>query len=153
MDTRRTPRYSNGQQLVKRVQRPQFGRPDRLECANSGAATALRSTSGCGSTLIAVSEEKEATAGSVALSVALYTLARLALVVVVAAIIMGVGALFGVEVPLLVAAVFGVLIALPLGLVLFKSLRLRVNRQIAAVDDSRKKRHDDLQSRLRGQSD
>ncbi|WP_262365674.1 DUF4229 domain-containing protein [Gordonia sp. OPL2] len=103
--------------------------------------------------MIAVSEEKEATAGSVALSVALYTLARLALVVVVAAIIMGVGALFGVEVPLLVAAVFGVLIALPLGLVLFKSLRLRVNRQIAAVDDSRKKRHDDLQSRLRGQSD
>lgn len=100
-----------------------------------------------------MSEEKEATAGSVALSVALYTLARLALVVVVAAIIMGVGALFGVEVPLLVAAVFGVLIALPLGLVLFKSLRLRVNRQIAAVDDSRKKRHDDLQSRLRGQSD
>ena len=100
-----------------------------------------------------MSEEKEATAGSVALSVALYTLARLALVIIVAAIIMGVGALFGVEVPLLVAAVLGLMIALPLGLVLFKSLRLRVNRQIAAVDDSRKKRHDDLQSRLRGQSD
>lgn len=95
----------------------------------------------------------QATAGSVALAVAMYTVARLALVVAVAAIIMGVGALVGVEVPLLVAAVFGVLIALPLGLVLFKKLRLRVNSQIAAVDDARRARHDDLQSRLRGTSD
>ncbi|GAA3700316.1 hypothetical protein GCM10022238_14990 [Gordonia hankookensis] len=114
-----------------------------------------------GSTLDTVSEDKtvdtstdrEATAGSVALSLALYTLARLALVVVVAAIIIGGGAIAGVQVPLLVAAVFGVLIALPLGMVLFKSLRLRVNRQIAAVDDARRRRHDDLQSRLRGQAD
>ncbi|WP_331852582.1 DUF4229 domain-containing protein [Gordonia insulae] len=98
----------------------------------------------------AVTDHKQPTVGSVALSVALYTLARLALVVVVAAIIMGVGALVGVEVPLLVAAVFGVLIALPLGMVMFKSLRLRVNGQIAAVDAARKQRHDDLQSRLRG---
>ncbi|MEE3851405.1 DUF4229 domain-containing protein [Gordonia sp. LSe1-13] len=88
-----------------------------------------------------------------ALWLALYTLARLALVVVVAALIMGIGALAGVEVPLLVAAVFGVLIALPLGLVLFKKIRLRVNGQIAAVDSARQKRHDDLQSRLRGKSD
>ncbi|MEE4025418.1 DUF4229 domain-containing protein [Gordonia sp. PKS22-38] len=92
-------------------------------------------------------------AGGVALWLALYTLARLALVVVVAALIMGIGALAGVEVPLLVAAVFGVLIALPLGLVLFKKIRLRVNGQIAAVDSARQKRHDDLQSRLRGKSD
>lgn len=97
--------------------------------------------------------DTHASAGSVAIAVAMYTVARLALVVVVAAIILGIGALVGVEVPLLVAAVFGVLIALPLGLVLFKKLRLRVNSQIAAVDNARRARHDDLQSRLRGTSD
>ncbi|MGV9669347.1 MULTISPECIES: DUF4229 domain-containing protein [unclassified Gordonia (in: high G+C Gram-positive bacteria)] len=99
-----------------------------------------------------VSEEQQAqgSAGSLALAVALYTLARLALVVVLAAIIWGIGKLAGVDVPILVAAVFGVLIALPLGMVVFKSLRLRVNSQIAAVDEQRRRRHDDLQTRLRG---
>ncbi|WP_343287403.1 DUF4229 domain-containing protein [Gordonia sp. SID5947] len=110
-------------------------------------------TSGVDTSTPDTSTDREATAGSVALSLVLYTLARLALVVAVAAIIIGGGALAGVEVPLLVAAVFGVLIALPLGMVLFKSLRLRVNRQIAAVDAARRRRHDDLQSRLRGQAD
>ncbi|MEP9415159.1 DUF4229 domain-containing protein [Gordonia sp. VNQ95] len=99
-----------------------------------------------------MSEEQQAqgSAGSLALAVALYTLARLALVVVLAAIIWGIGKLAGVDVPILVAAVFGVLIALPLGMVVFKSLRLRVNEQIAAVDEQRRRRHDDLQTRLRG---
>lgn len=99
-----------------------------------------------------MSEEQQAqgSAGSLALAVALYTLARLALVVVLAAIIWGIGKLAGVDVPILVAAVFGVLIALPLGMVVFKSLRLRVNSQIAAVDEQRRRRHDDLQTRLRG---
>lgn len=97
-----------------------------------------------------VSEDTKVTAGNVAASVALYTVARLILVVVVAAIIVGVGALVGVQIPILVAAVFGVLIALPLGMILFKKLRVRVNTQIAAVDEDRRKRHDDLQSRLRG---
>ncbi|GAB91048.1 DUF4229 domain-containing protein [Gordonia rhizosphera] len=93
---------------------------------------------------------KPPTVGSVALSVALYTVARLGLVVALAAVIMGVGALVGVQIPLLVAAVFSVLIALPLGMVLFKSLRLRVNSQIAAVDADRRQRHDELQAKLRG---
>jgi xanthine/uracil permease len=99
-----------------------------------------------------VSEEQQSqgSAGSLALAVALYTVARLALVVVLAAIIWGIGKLAGVDVPILVAAVFGVLIALPLGMVVFKSLRLRVNEQIAAVDEQRRRRHDDLQTRLRG---
>nr|WP_040510041.1 DUF4229 domain-containing protein [Gordonia soli] len=91
--------------------------------------------------------------GSLALSVALYTLARIGLVIVIAAIIFGVGQLVGVDVPLLVAAVFGVLIALPLGMVAFKRLRLRVNEQIAAIDAERRRKHDDLQARLRGQAD
>ena len=88
--------------------------------------------------------------GDLVVSILLYTVARLLLVVVVAAIIMGIGALAGVTVPLLVAAVFGVLIALPLGMVLFKKLRVRVNTQIAAVDSERRRKHEDLQTRLRG---
>ncbi|MEP9390696.1 DUF4229 domain-containing protein [Gordonia sp. VNK1] len=95
-------------------------------------------------------QQSQGSAGSLALAVALYTVARLALVVVLAAIIWGIGKLAGVDVPILVAAVFGVLIALPLGMVVFKSLRLRVNEQIAAVDEQRRRRHDDLQTRLRG---
>ncbi|MDL9936082.1 DUF4229 domain-containing protein [Gordonia sp. ABSL1-1] len=89
--------------------------------------------------------------GPLLLAIAAYTAARLALVVVVAAIIMGVGRLVDVDVPLFVAAVFGVLIALPLGMVAFKPLRLRVNRQIAAVEGERRARQGDLQARLRGQ--
>ncbi|MGW0036304.1 DUF4229 domain-containing protein [Gordonia sp. NPDC003376] len=99
-----------------------------------------------------VSEEQKehVGAGDLALSIALYTVARLVLVVALAAIIWGVGKLAGVDVPLLVAAVFGVLIALPLGMVVFKKLRVRVNNQIAVVDGQRRARHEDLQSRLRG---
>mgnify|MGYP001206699665 CR=1 FL=1 len=96
------------------------------------------------------SSGERATAGSLALALAAYTLARLALVVVVAVVIVLGARLVDVDVPLYVAAVFGVLIGLPLGMALFKGLRLKVNRQIDAIDRDRKKRHDDLQSRLRG---
>lgn len=95
-------------------------------------------------------QNKQVGAGTLAVSVGLYTVARLVLVVAIATIIWGVGALAGVDVPIVVAAVFGVLIALPLGMVVFKSLRLRVNTQISAVDAQRRRRHDDLQARLRG---
>lgn len=104
------------------------------------------------STLGEVSEEsnQQVGTGGLVLSIAYYTLARLALVVVIGAIIIGVGKAASVDVPLLVAAVFAVLIALPLGMIVFKSLRIRVNSQIAAVDEQRRRRHDELQSRLRG---
>ncbi|WP_235831344.1 DUF4229 domain-containing protein [Gordonia zhaorongruii] len=91
-----------------------------------------------------------ATMGTLVVAVLLYTLARLALVAVIAVVIYFVGKIVGVDIPVLVAAVFGVLIALPLGMVLFKTLRLRVNDQIAQVDADRSARHADLQSRLRG---
>ncbi|MFM9378410.1 DUF4229 domain-containing protein [Gordonia sp. VNK21] len=97
--------------------------------------------------------QTRATAGSLTGWVALYSLARLALVAVLAAIIMGIGYLVDVKVPVLVAALFGVLIALPLALVIFKPLRLKVNQQIAEVDADRAARRNDLQSRLRGERD
>ncbi|EGD55351.1 DUF4229 domain-containing protein [Gordonia neofelifaecis] len=84
-------------------------------------------------------------------AVALYTLARLALVVVIAGVIMLGAKVVGVDVPVLVAAVFGVLIALPLGMVVFKSLRLKVNEQIVQVDAQRSAQRSDLQARLRGE--
>ncbi len=178
MDTRRSAGCSNSQETVKRVQnrhsRPRLSsegapgwpdNPSTLVCRDrkegvfvtdqnaSGSAPAPNTPAPNTPAADAQGADTHASAGSVALAVAMYTVARLALVVVVAALILGIGALVGVEVPLLVAAVFGVLIALPLGLVLFKKLRLRVNSQIAAVDNARRARHDDLQSRLRGTSD
>lgn len=97
--------------------------------------------------------EQKVSGTDVAVSMVLYTGARLVLVVVIAAIIVGAGALFGVQIPVFVAAVFGVLIALPLGMFLFKSLRLRLNGQISALDADRRRRHEELQSRLRGSGD
>ncbi len=88
--------------------------------------------------------------GKLARSLALYTLARLGLVVVIAGLIFGGGAVVGVTVPLPVAALFAVVIALPLSMVLFKSLRTGVNEQIAVVDAQRRRDRDDLRSKLRG---
>lgn len=82
-------------------------------------------------------------------ALALYVLARLVLVVAIAVVIYFVGGLF-VQVPIIVAAMFGVLIALPVGMFVFKSLRLRVNEQITAIDADRRARRTDLESRLRG---
>ncbi|MFD6894852.1 DUF4229 domain-containing protein [Rhodococcus sp. NPDC060086] len=89
--------------------------------------------------------------GSLVRDIALYSLARLALVVVLAAAIVYVPQAFGVEIPLLVAALFAVLIALPLSLVLFARLRRRVNEGIAAVDERRRTTRADLENRLRGE--
>jgi hypothetical protein len=86
-------------------------------------------------------------------NLALYTLARLGLVVVIAAVIVGVAHLVSVDIPLIVAALFALIIAMPLSLTLFKKLRTRVNEDIAVVDE--KRRHDkaQLRARLRGETD
>ncbi|MCK0090089.1 DUF4229 domain-containing protein [Rhodococcus sp. F64268] len=91
--------------------------------------------------------------GTLVRDVALYSLARLALVVVLAVVILYVPQAFGVEIPLLVAALFAVLIALPLSLVLFAPLRRRVNEGIASVDERRRTTRADLESRLRGENE
>lgn len=91
--------------------------------------------------------------GTLVRDVALYSLARLALVVVLAVVILYIPQAFGVEIPLLVAALFAVLIALPLSLVLFAPLRRRVNEGIASVDERRRTTRADLESRLRGESE
>ncbi|MEZ5210331.1 MULTISPECIES: DUF4229 domain-containing protein [unclassified Gordonia (in: high G+C Gram-positive bacteria)] len=93
---------------------------------------------------------KKATIGSLIGWIALYSAVRLGLVVVIALLIIGVGLLFGVKVWVVAALAFGVVIAIPLGMVLFKPLRLKVNAQITEIDADRAARKSDLHARLRG---
>ncbi len=80
----------------------------------------------------------------------LYTVARLALVAVIAAIIVAVAHLLSVQIPIVVAILFGLIVAMPLSLVLFKRLRSRVNQDIAAVDEKRRTDKAQLRARMRG---
>ncbi|WP_082520714.1 DUF4229 domain-containing protein [Rhodococcus sp. Leaf278] len=121
------------------------GQPGNLE-AVSEATNADSSEPSSGNAVPARSAKK-----SLAVNLGVYTFARLALVIVIAVVIVGVGLLFGVEVPVLVAAIFAVLISLPLSLLLFKKMRIRVNESIAAVDEDRRTARADLQSKLRGE--
>ena len=81
----------------------------------------------------------------------LYVLARLLLVVALTAAIVGAAHVLGVrEFPLVVALLFAVVIALPLGIWLFAPLRRRATASIALLDERRRKDREQLQARLRG---
>ena len=56
-----------------------------------------------------------------------------------------------VEFPLVIALLFAIVIALPLGIWLFTPLRLRATASIAAVDERRRRDRSDLRARLRGE--
>ncbi|WP_067844621.1 DUF4229 domain-containing protein [Nocardia lijiangensis] len=86
-----------------------------------------------------------------AVNLAVYTLARLALVAVITAVIVVVAGLVSVDIPLVVAALFALIIAMPLSLTLFKKLRAKVNEDIAVVDEKRRKDKAQLRARLRGE--
>lgn len=80
-----------------------------------------------------------------------YVAARLALVAVVTAVILGAGHLLGVgEFPVVMALLFAIVIALPLGMWVFAPLRRRATASIAALDARRRRDRDQLQARLRG---
>lgn len=82
---------------------------------------------------------------------ALYALARLLLVVAITAVIVGAGHLLGVrDFPLVVALLFAMVIALPLGIWMFAPLRRRATASIALLDERRRKDREQLQARLRG---
>jgi antibiotic biosynthesis monooxygenase (ABM) superfamily enzyme len=81
-----------------------------------------------------------------------YALARLLLVVVLTVVIFGAGHLLGVrDFPLVVAILFALVIALPLGIWLFAPLRRRATASIAVIDERRRKDREQLQARLRGE--
>ena len=85
------------------------------------------------------------------LDVLAYVVARLLLVAVVTAAILGVGHLIGIrEFPVVVALLFAIVIALPLGIWVFSPLRRRATASIAAMDARRRRDREQLQARLRG---
>ncbi|MCV7042060.1 hypothetical protein BST36_08730 [Mycolicibacterium moriokaense] len=82
----------------------------------------------------------------------IYVLARLLLVVALTAVIFGTGHLLGVrDFPLVVALLFAIIIALPLGIWIFAPLRRRATASIAVLDERRRKDREQLQARLRGE--
>ena len=84
--------------------------------------------------------------------VAAYLFARLALAAVLTAVIMGVGHLVGLrEFPLVVAVLFALVLALPLGIWICAPLRRRATASMAEYDARRRKDKQDLQARLRGE--
>lgn len=87
------------------------------------------------------------------LDVLAYVGARLALVVVTTAAILGVGALIGIrDFPVVIALLFAIVIALPLGIWVFSPLRRRATASLAVIDERRRRDRDQLQARLRGDS-
>jgi hypothetical protein len=80
-----------------------------------------------------------------------YTLARMLLVVVLTAAIFGGAHLLGVrDFPLVIALLFAIVIALPLGIWIFAPLRKRATEGIATIDERRRRDREQLQARLRG---
>lgn len=86
------------------------------------------------------------TSRTLARDIALYSVARLALVTVVALL------LFLVGVPLLVSALLAMVLALPLSMLLLGRLRGRVNTGLAVVAERRKAERDRLRRQLHGES-
>lgn len=85
------------------------------------------------------------------LDVLAYVAARLALVVATTALILGVGHLAGIrEFPVVVALLFAIVVALPLGIWVFSPLRRRATASMAVIDERRRRDREQLQSRLRG---
>ncbi|AHC24089.1 membrane protein [Mycolicibacterium neoaurum] len=81
-----------------------------------------------------------------------YLVARLALAAVLTAVILGAGHLIGLrEFPVVVAVLFAIVLALPLGIWVFAPLRRRATLSIAEFDEQRRRDKETLQARLRGE--
>jgi hypothetical protein len=83
-----------------------------------------------------------------------YLVARLALAAVLTGVIIGAGRLVGLrEFPVVVAVLFALVLALPLGIWIFAPLRRRATMSIAEFDERRRKDKETLQARLRGEDE
>lgn len=92
--------------------------------------------------------------GRMVRDVVIYTLARLILVVALTAVIFYAAHLLGItDMPLAVALLFGIILALPLGIWLLGPLRRRATAGIAEVDARRRRDREQLEARLRGEKD
>jgi ABC-type proline/glycine betaine transport system permease subunit len=80
-------------------------------------------------------------------------MARLALVVVLSAVIYAAARLLGVhEFPLIVAVLFALVIGMPLGIWLFSPLRRRATAGLAMTTERRRRDREQLSARLRGEA-
>lgn len=95
-------------------------------------------------------EQLAAARKKLARDVALFSAARLGLVAVIAAAVVGLSALVNAQVPLVVAFLIALVAALPLSLVLFGTLRRRVNEGIVVVGARRRSDKASLHARLGG---
>jgi Protein of unknown function (DUF4229) len=97
--------------------------------------------------------DSQSSAGRAAVSVLLYTVARLVLAVVLSAVIYATARLLGVrEFPVVVAVLFALVIAMPLGIWLFGPLRRRASAGLDAATERRRRDREQLQARLRGEA-
>jgi hypothetical protein len=101
--------------------------------------------SGAGRVLWGVVSQITPTGSALTRDLILYSLARVALVALLALL------LVLMKVPLLVAVLLALVVALPLSLVLFRSLRLRVAVGMSAVRARRTAERDRLRAQLRGE--
>lgn len=101
-----------------------------------------------------MTDNKASGTGGMMRDVVIYTLARLLLVVALTAVIFYAAHLFGIrDFPLVIAMLFAIILALPLGIWLLAPLRRRATAGIAQVDERRRIDRDDLEARLRGEKD
>jgi Na+-driven multidrug efflux pump len=94
----------------------------------------------------------ESSAARAVASVLLYVLARLALVAALTAVIYGIGRALGVnEFPIVIALLFALVIAMPLGMWLFAPLARRANVGLEQATARRRHEREQLRARLRGE--
>ena len=90
-------------------------------------------------------------AGRAAVSILLYVTARLVLVAVLTGVIYGAGRLLGLhEFPVVIALLFALIIAMPLGIWLFGPLRRRATAGLEVATARRRRDREQLRARLRG---
>jgi hypothetical protein len=95
----------------------------------------------------------ERTRDRVVVDVLLYAGARLLLAVVLTGVIFLAAQLLGVTpFPVVVAALFALIIAMPLGIWVFAPLRRRATASLALAGERRRTEREQLQARLRGEA-
>ena len=94
----------------------------------------------------------QSSAGRAAVGVVLYAAARLALVIALSAAIYTTGRLLGLhDFPVVVAVLFALVIAMPLGIWLFGPLRRRATASLEVATERRRRDREQLRARLRGE--
>lgn len=92
--------------------------------------------------------------GRAVVDVAVYSAARLALVVALTAVIYGLGRLLGLsDFPPIIAAMLALIVALPLGMWIFTPLRKRATDSLTVAGERRRREREQLQARLRGEAE